>query len=92
MQRRGADTDRIYQLRFDPERRVELPEAVRVQRTFVTTFDPGADSNLAPQGLLPFDRLEILAQLQPGRLPEEHGELIRAAVQLAQQEARGGAG
>jgi hypothetical protein len=91
-QRRGADADRIYQLRFDPERRVELPAAVRAQRTFVTTFEPGVDSNLGPQGLLEFDRLEILAQLQPGGTSEEHAELIGAAVDLARQEARGGPG
>jgi len=90
--RRGPDADRIYELRFDPERPVHLPAAVRAQRTFVTTFDPSVDSNLAPQGLLPFDRLEILAQLQPGGGPEENAELLRAAVDLARQEARGGPG
>lgn len=91
-QRKGPDADRIYHLRFDPQRVVDVPAAVRRQRTFVTTFDPNVDSNLGPQGLLPFDRLEILAQLRPGGDAGAHAELLRAAMALARQESRGGPG
>lgn len=91
-QRRGTDTDRIYFRRHDPVGTVDLPPEVRRQRTFVTTFSPGLDVPLARQGLLEFDRPEILAQLQPGRDPHEHGALLAAAVDLARQESRGGLG
>ena len=91
-QRRPADADRIYFRGFDPEAPVSLPPEVRRQRTFVTTFSPGLDLPLARQGLLEFERPEILAQLQPGEAPEEHGPLLSAALDLARQETRGGLG
>lgn len=91
-QRRGRDSDRIYQRRHDADRIVRLPDALRAQRAYVTTFDPRVDGSLGAQGLLPFDRLEILAQLESGGAPTWHAQLIRAALELARQEARGGPG
>jgi hypothetical protein len=88
-QRKGADADRIYFLRYDPSVHIDLPPAVGNQRTFVTTFNPNLETNLPPQGLLPFDRLEILAQLHPGESEDEHRELLVAALDLAGQHGRG---
>jgi len=91
-QRRGPDADRIYYRRPNREAQSELAPVIMRQRTFVTTFTPGLDMTLAQQGLIEFERPEILAQLRAGESEAEHVELIIAVIELASHEGTGGVG
>ena len=91
-QHRGTEADRIYYRRSGLESQTELAQVIMRQRSFVTTFTPGLDMSLAQQGLINFDRPEILAQLRPGNNENDHAELICAALALAGHEGIGGIG
>lgn len=90
---RRGDGERIY-LRSAAAAAIALPQAVRDQRTFVTTFvPPGANARDAgTHGLLEFSRPEVLAQLRPGDNEREHRQLLLAALQLAIEEPVPGRG
>ena len=91
-QHRGPEADRIYYRRSGYENKTELAQVIMRQRSFITTFTPALDMSLAQQGLINFDRPEILAQLRPGDNEEDHVELITAALGLAGHEGTGGVG
>lgn len=91
-QRRGHDADRIYYRSSGRETQNELAPVIMRQRTFVTTFTPGLDMSLAQQGLIEFERPEIIAHLRPGESEDDHVALISAAVGLASHEGTGGVG
>lgn len=91
-QHRGAEGDRIYYRRSGLENQTELAQVIMRQKSFVTTFTPALDMSLAQQGLINFDRPEILAQLRPGDNEDDHVELVCAALALAGHEGTGGVG
>ena len=91
-QRRGPDTDRIYHRRPGRDLQTELAPVIMRQHSFVTTFAPGLGMSLADQGLINFERPEILAQLRPGTNEQAHVELITAALGLAGHEGTAGVG
>ena len=91
-QHRGAEVDRIYYRRSGLENQTELAQVIMRQKSFITTFTPALDMSLAQQGLINFDRPEILAQLRPGDNEDDHVELVCAALALAGHEGTGGVG
>ncbi len=81
-QQKGPNADRLFYLPHNTNQ-IALPRVVADQRTFVTAFYPNVGATLGEQGLLTFDRLEILAQLRPAETHAAHGELLAAVWDLA---------
>jgi hypothetical protein len=60
----------------------ELPEAVKRQKSYVTSFRPEGMSD-SDCGMVDYNRVEILGRLKPGITDDDHRELLKVALRLS---------
>lgn len=69
--------------------RFELPEVVKRQKSYVTSFRPEGMSD-SDCGMVDYNRVEILGRLKPGTTDDEHRELLKFALKMAMERAERG--
>jgi len=69
--------------------RFELPEVVKRQKSYVTSFRPEGMSD-PDCGMVDYNRVEILGRLKPGSSNKDHLELLKFAIKMVTERAERG--